>query len=149
MISNSNHKINDKLAVSAVIGVILMVAITVSVAGTVYYYVSGISGETVPQASSLSMNVYSRDDLHNQTIWFVSGLSGEAVRDGSYETSLIHQNGTKDTGATIVKQETVEAGYVNAGDTFIVTASQDGYYTFVVTDTISSSPIFKSALTKY
>jgi FlaG/FlaF family flagellin (archaellin) len=34
----------DKLAVTAVIGVILMVAITVAVAATVYVYVSGMIG---------------------------------------------------------------------------------------------------------
>lgn len=149
MKSNRKCISNEKIAVSAVIGVILMVAITVSVAATVYFYVSGIPSETIQHASSLSMNVYSRDDFNNQTIWFVSGLSGEAVKDGTYETSLINQNGTKDTGATILKQETTGDGYVNAGDTFIITASQDGYYTFMVTDTITSSPIFKSALTKY
>ena len=41
----ANRKfVNDEEAVSAVIGVILMVAITVAIAATVYVYVSGILG---------------------------------------------------------------------------------------------------------
>ena len=48
----ANRKfVNDEEAVSAVIGVILMVAITVAIAATVYVYVSGILGtspETTP-----------------------------------------------------------------------------------------------------
>jgi len=147
----SNRKFigDDYKAVSAVIGVILMVAITVAVAGTIYYYISGLSDLPVKHTSSLSMNVYSRDDLNNETIWFVSGLSGAAIKDGSYETSLVNQNGTRDFGATIVKQETTGDGYVNTGDTFIVTASQDGYYIFILTDKSGGSAIFKSSLSKY
>jgi len=44
MKSNRKYKMNEDEAVSAVIGVILMVAITVAIAATVYVYVSGMIG---------------------------------------------------------------------------------------------------------
>ena len=139
----------DRTGVSTVIGVILMVAITVSVAGTIYFYINGFSSEPMQTSSSLSLNVYSRDDAANKTIWLVSGLSGAAVKDDSYETSLIFENGSKDLGATIVKQEAVQPGYVNAGDTFTVTASQDGFFVFLITDTVTEEPLYKSTIRKY
>lgn len=141
--------INDNIAVSAVIGVILMVAITVSVSGTIYFYINEFPAESVQKASSLSMYVYARDDSANKTIWLVSGLSGAAVKDDSYTTSLISKNGSKDAGAVIVKHEAIQEGYVNAGDSFTVTASQDGFFVFIVADTITEEPLFKSSLSKY
>ena len=46
----------DERAVSAVIGVILMVAITVAIAATVYVYVSGMLGGTQNKAPSMAFN---------------------------------------------------------------------------------------------
>jgi flagellin-like protein len=50
--------VNGEEAVSAVIGVILMVAITVAIAATVYVYVSGMlpTSKGAPPAMSLSQN---------------------------------------------------------------------------------------------
>jgi hypothetical protein len=100
-------------------------------------------------SSSLSLYIYSRDDSSNKTIWLVSGLSGAAVKDDSYETLLLFENGSKDIGATIVKQEAIQPGYVNAGDTFTVTASQDGFFVFIITDTLTEEPLYKSTVSKY
>ena len=47
--------IEDEDAVSAVIGVILMVAITVAIAATVYVYVSGLA--TSPEAGTQDASV--------------------------------------------------------------------------------------------
>ena len=44
----------DERAVSAVIGVILMVAITVAIAATVYVYVSGMIGGTKTQTPNVA-----------------------------------------------------------------------------------------------
>ena len=44
----------DERAVSAVIGVILMVAITVAIAATVYVYVSGMLGGTKDQTANIA-----------------------------------------------------------------------------------------------
>ena len=46
----------DERAVSAVIGVILMVAITVAIAATVYVYVSGMIGGGANKAPSMAWN---------------------------------------------------------------------------------------------
>jgi len=46
----------DERAVSAVIGVILMVAITVAIAATVYVYVSGMLGGGATKAPSMAWN---------------------------------------------------------------------------------------------
>ena len=45
--------VEEEEAVSAVIGVILMVAITVAIAATVYVYISGLGGggETTPSVT--------------------------------------------------------------------------------------------------
>ena len=152
---NGNMKANKKFiegeeeAVSAVIGVILMVAITVAIAATVYVYVSGMIGGTASKSSILSMNIYSRNDAANETIWLVSGIEGEAVEDGTYQTALLFANGTLDSGATITKQEVVGSGYVNSGDTLKVTASEDGYFVFMITDTATGQTIYKSTSSKY
>jgi len=99
--------------------------------------------------STLSMNIYSRDDAANQTIWLVSGIEGPAIEDGTYEVALLAANGSVDAGATFVKNEVTGAGYLNAGDTFTVTASADGYYVFMITDISSGGTIYKSTSTKY
>ena len=39
--------------------------------------------------------------------------------------------------------------YVNAGDTFSITAPSDGYYVFMISDTSTGATIFKSTSTKY
>ena len=52
----SNRKFReDGEAVSAVIGVILMVAITVAIAATVYVYVSGMLGGTQEETPTIAM----------------------------------------------------------------------------------------------
>jgi len=56
MKANRKFKENEE-AVSAVIGVILMVAITVAIAATVYVYVSGMMGSPTSEAESASVVV--------------------------------------------------------------------------------------------
>ena len=62
----------DERAVSAVIGVILMVAITVAIAATVYVYVSGMLGGTQNKAPNMAWN---KQTSPNQ-IMLVSADSG-------------------------------------------------------------------------
>jgi FlaG/FlaF family flagellin (archaellin) len=54
MKANSKYKEQGEHAVSAVIGVILMVAITVAIAATVYVYVSGMIGGTKDQTANIA-----------------------------------------------------------------------------------------------
>ena len=99
-----------------------MVAITVAIAATVYVYVSGMIGGTSTKASTLSMNTFSFDDSAQQRIWLVSGIEGEAVSDSSYSWALLNSTGANATSATCQFNEVTGTGYVNAGDTFAVTA---------------------------
>ena len=148
MKANRKFREEDE-AVSAVIGVILMVAITVAIAATVYVYVSGMIGGTAQKASTIAMNIYSRNDATNETVWLVSGIEGEAINTSSYSAVLLDASGNPDTGATITFQEVSQAGYVNSGDTFKVNSTTDGYFVFMITDTASGQTIFKSTSTKY
>jgi flagellin-like protein len=55
MKANKKFKLEDDSAVSAVIGVILMVAITVAIAATVYVYVSGMIGSSPEQTPNMQL----------------------------------------------------------------------------------------------
>jgi flagellin-like protein len=63
----------DERAVSAVIGVILMVAITVAIAATVYVYVSGMLGGGATKAPDMAFN---KQVTPNNRIMLVSATSG-------------------------------------------------------------------------
>ncbi len=52
----ANRKFKEEEAVSAVIGVILMVAITVAIAATVYVYVSGMLGGGATKTPDMAFN---------------------------------------------------------------------------------------------
>jgi len=54
MKANNKYRESEKCAVSAVIGVILMVAITVAVSATVYVYVSGMLGVVKDHTASVA-----------------------------------------------------------------------------------------------
>ena len=149
MKANKKFLNGEEEAVSAVIGVILMVAITVAIAATVYVYVSGMIGGTATKTSTLSMNLFSQNDATDTRIWLVSGIEGEAILNTSYNAVLLNASGAADTGATITFNEVTGAGYVNAGDTFTVAASGDGYFTFMLSDTATGSTIYKSPSAKY
>ena len=149
MKANRKFVKGEEEAVSAVIGVILMVAITVAIAATVYVYVSGMIGGTATKSSTLSMNTFSQDDTANQRVWLVSGIEGEAVIDTAYSWSLLASNGTNASGATCTFNEVTGSGYVNAGDTFTVAAGADGYFVFMLTDTGTGQTIYKSSSVKY
>ena len=145
----ANRKfIEEENAVSAVIGVILMVAITVAIAATVYVYVSGMIGGTATKTSTLSMNVYSRNDAVQQVIWLVSGIEGEAILTNSTNKYLLDNLGAS-AGFNITFNDVNGDWYINAGDTFALTADNDGYYTFMISDTGTGATIYKSTTTKY
>jgi flagellin-like protein len=65
----ANRKfIDGEEAVSAVIGVILMVAITVAIAATVYVYVSGMIGGGQEAAPSISFNKKDQSSTNSLTV---------------------------------------------------------------------------------
>jgi len=63
MKANRKFKMDEDDAVSAVIGVILMVAITVAIAATVYVYVSGMIGSSPQSAPSMQ---FVKDDISDK-----------------------------------------------------------------------------------
>ncbi len=116
--------VEEKEAVSAVIGVILMVAITVAIAATVYVYVSGMLGEGPSSTVTVSM-VQSQsyvsvqkvdgsiDDYDDATTTFVNA-TGVDMGDGSYVD--VDGDGAVSGGDTI----TPPAGLIS-GEQYTVT----------------------------
>ncbi|UCF11943.1 MAG: type IV pilin N-terminal domain-containing protein [Thermoplasmatales archaeon] len=139
----------EEEAVSAVIGVILMVAITVAIAATVYVYVSGMIGGTTTTSSTVAMNVFDRDTSAYQVIWMVSQVEGETIGSTEYRWTLLDTNGQNVTGATLSFNDNNADTYVNSGDTFAVNTTSTGSYVFTLSDSGTGALLFKSATTKY
>jgi len=92
----ANRKfIDDDKAVSAVIGVILMVAITVAIAATVYVYVSGLGSSTEKLETAAVATAQGTEDQ----IKLILAHGGEHYGDGYNITQdvTIYINGTKAT----------------------------------------------------
>jgi FlaG/FlaF family flagellin (archaellin) len=136
-------------AISIVIALVLIAAVAVACATMTYVFVSGMIGGISQKSSLVSLDLHSQNDTANITVWVVTDIEGEPVKDGNYATSLLFENGSKDYGAKIIKQEIVGSGFLNVGDTFMVEASQDGRFVFTITDTLADKTIFKSILTQY
>ena len=122
----------DKTGVSPIIAVILMVAITVVLAATIYVWVSGFGGGEGTTAS-LGVNQvdYDFDGDTNYTLEYrimdaegglgwediEINLAGDEIWDGETGTNLtIYRGG----GAT-----TITEGKIEAGDTFVYTTVTD------------------------
>jgi flagellin-like protein len=97
MKANRKFKEADERAVSAVIGVILMVAITVAIAATVYVYVSGMIGGTQKKTPTVSLIP---DDTNN--------LFTVASADANIAWADITITAINNTGVTVT-------GLVNSG----------------------------------
>ncbi|KYK28535.1 hypothetical protein AYK20_01185 [Thermoplasmatales archaeon SG8-52-1] len=120
----ANRKfVEEERAVSAVIGVILMVAITVAIAATVYVYVSGMIGTSPESAPSLQ---------------FVKDASQMTLTVAQADTANIAWSDFEVVNATGVTQaitvyNAALTGYVTAGDT--LTFSEIGTYKIRYTPT--------------
>ncbi len=124
MKANRKYKENEE-AVSAVIGVILMVAITVAIAATVYVYVSGMIGggsQTTPTISCTT-------DASADKLIVSSAENGidwddiEIKTDTANATLSLNGGAANDTGTTWVTVSNtnfVSSGDVSAGDYFLV-----------------------------
>ena len=111
-------------AVSAVIGVILMVAITVAIAATVYVYVSGMIGGTSEATPSVA---FAKSNAHDK-IYVTSASTGIAWSDISIKTdnssAKINANWVNDTWT--VATSLGMSDNVAAGDELVVdTTSSD------------------------
>jgi FlaG/FlaF family flagellin (archaellin) len=137
-------------AVSAVIGVILMVAITVAIAATVYVYVSGmIGGTTGTTATTISMNVLSTNKQNHQITWIVARVEGNEISTKAYRWQLLDENGQNYSDGTCLFNDNDNNSYINAGDTFSVNTSTSNKYVFTIKDTSTGSFIFRSVLKTY
>ena len=111
MKANRKFKEADERAVSAVIGVILMVAITVAIAATVYVYVSGMIGGTKTQTPNVACTTDSTTN-HIQV----------ATADANIKwTDVVITNGS---GATL-KWTVYHGGGVTNGTTNVMPAGAD------------------------
>lgn len=144
MKANRKFKLDEDDAVSAVIGVILMVAITVAIAATVYVYVSGMIGSSPQSAPSMQ---FVKDDV-NDKLTVASADPGDlqwssfnVTYDGDYASLEINGDSfSSDTngevsisGLTTVKAGdyiSVETGSVNLSIRHIDTNTLIGTWTF-------------------
>jgi len=131
----ANRKfIEDKEAVSAVIGVILMVAITVAIAATVYVYVSGMMGS--PSSEAESASVVCRAE--NKFIKITLTTGGNNMPTGGYNLTNIVKvriNGTLPTTTNFAD------GAYDVGESLYISADAAGEPTV-----ISKSPSNKNPL---
>jgi flagellin-like protein len=131
MKANKKFKEADDNAVSAVIGVILMVAITVAIAATVYVYVSGMIGGSEESGPALS---WQRDAADNQ-ITITKGTTGYAYAATATDANLIIKNATGDVYYVLddmsitTTQTGLEITDMSAGDT--ITGFFDGEWTLI------------------
>ena len=115
-------------AVSAVIGVILMVAITVAIAATVYVYVSGMIGGTAESTPSIA---FAKSNAHDK-IYVTSAATGIAWSDVSIKT---------DTAGADINGAEVGVNWTTANPTLISTKNVAAGDEFVVSDVIGDVEI--------
>ena len=124
-------KIKNKEAVSPVIGVILMVAITVVLAAVLYVWVSGFM-VTTGAPVRISVSVAGSNDTANQTTWIVDSAPSDKIDRAGLSFKLIAADGTATSpttsAGTLAYGDGSTTGYLNTGDTFTISAGADGYY---------------------
>ena len=140
MKANRKFKQADERAVSAVIGVILMVAITVAIAATVYVYVSGMIGGTskktpsiacIPDNTANSLTVASADpDIDWSDVNITILCNSTTVNE---QTVYQIKSGSVTAGQTI----SVDAYLVNTGDKAAITLRYNPTNALVGTWTVS------------
>jgi len=144
--------VEEKEAVSAVIGVILMVAITVAIAATVYVYVSGMTGQTgdVKEAASVTVGV------SNGNIQITLTDTGTAAAATGYTLAQIRilVNGTALTEGSVTDNgwmigESLWIAYPGAAITLddAVSASVLGVGTYAVGVVLADTVIYNSDIT--
>lgn len=107
----ANRKFKEEEAVSAVIGVILMVAITVAIAATVYVYVSGMLGTGPSSQPTVSM-------VQSGSYIQLTGIENGPVAEGEVIVQLLNVTGEVPATATADFEEDADADdNVNGGDT--------------------------------
>jgi len=106
----ANRKFRDgEEAVSAVIGVILMVAITVAIAATVYVYVSGMLGGGPAVNPTVSM-------VQSGSYISITGVENGPVNGSSASVTCINQSDGLSEGTGTLDYSEGNADNVDGGD---------------------------------
>jgi flagellin-like protein len=128
---------NENEAVSAVIGVILMVAITVAIAATVYVYVSGMLGTPTATAPKISWT----PNAATNVLTITKGATDTTYGSTTGEKNLIFKNSTGveycvelniSSGSLeikIVDNAQPSTNNIDAGDS--ISGFKDGTYTII------------------
>lgn len=119
MKANRRFKLKEDEAVSAVIGVILMVAITVAIAATVYVYVSGMIGEspqTTPNLQMVRNNQELRLTVASADPGNLQWDNFEVTFDGILVSYVLDGTGDGADWDTYFTEESMPSGQVRAGD---------------------------------
>ena len=98
----------------------------------------------MPQAE-ISMQVSSHNESENLVIWEVDDINGDPIWMSNLVPSLFNESG--DFFSFIY--EPVIDKYLSVGDQIKVTAEEDGYYYFKITERVSGDILFESDLVKY
>lgn len=134
MKANRKFKEEDN-AVSAVIGVILMVAITVAIAATVYVYVSGMLGGGPTQSATVSL-VQSGDYISVQKV-----TAGGPITESDTKYSLVSNTGLNESTATIIYNDNDGDGLISGGDTITIGGTLSGLSPYTLTMIYSDDAI--------
>ena len=131
--------VRDQRGVSAVIGVILMVAITVVMGAVVAGFAYGYLGNT-PKAPNLALSVI--DDPTDNNSVLVKHSGGESILANAWKGSV---TAGKESSANFTTQTQLGANAISTGTTLRVTTDTNGsavttgWYHFVAVDVGSDS----------
>jgi hypothetical protein len=145
---NRHNGANNDYAISVVMGVILMIAISVAIASTTYILISNISQASGSNPTVISMNLMINDDTKNCATWIVTNVEGPTVEDVKIDKILMTDFGVQVNNCSFDFNDMNNDGYVNVGDTYTVTASSDDYYAFLITDPLGAI-VYKGTLFHY
>lgn len=115
----------DGEAVSAVIGVILMVAITVAIAATVYVYVSGMLGGSPSGTATISL-------VDKGNYVQVTGITNGPVTNSSVDYRAIDTSTGANTSLTFTYN--IDGDNIQSGDTIGYSGTAGTYNFQIVAD---------------
>jgi archaeal type IV pilus assembly protein PilA len=129
MKANRKFREGDERAVSAVIGVILMVAITVAIAATVYVYVSGMIGGT----KNATPNIACTTDSISHKITVATADNTIRWKDivittGATSWTLYSAGGTSLATSPTTLAALSDTTYVSAGDYIVIVGTTGTSY---------------------
>jgi flagellin-like protein len=115
MKANKKYILEEDEGVSAVIGVILMVAITVAIAATVYVYVSGMIGGSGGQTPTISLSA-ERNRSAGHALISINSISDPSINWGDVNIVLVNMT----TGEPFGNPTPPTNNPIQGGQTFTV-----------------------------